>query len=92
MFNGIIESAIIYGFLTIFSFGLWIISILSYRKSKNKKILFVSIVFLLFLLKGVLLSLSIFLIDLQEFLSITFFAVTDLLILIFLFVAVLKKQ
>ena len=92
MFNGVIESAVIYGFLTIFSFGLWIISILSYRKSKNKKILFVSIVFLLFLLKGVLLSLSIFLIDLQEFLSITFFAVTDLLILIFLFVAVLKKQ
>jgi len=92
MFNGVIESAVIYGFLTIFSFGLWIISILSYRKSKNKKILFVSIVFLLFLLKGVLLSLSIFLIDLQEFLSITFFAVLDLLILFLLFVAVLKKQ
>lgn len=92
MFNGVIESAIIYGFLTIFSFGLWIISILSYWKSKNKKILFVSIVFLLFLLKGVLLSLSIFLIDLQEFLSITFFAVADLLILFLLFVAVLKKQ
>lgn len=92
MFNEIIESAVIYGFLTIFSFGLWIISLLSYRKSKNKKILFVSIVFLLFLLKGVLLSLSIFLIDLQEFLSITFFAVFDLLILLLLFVAVLKKQ
>ncbi len=92
MFNGIIESAIIYGFLTIFSFGLWIISILSYRKSKNKKILFVSIVFLLFLLKGIILSISIFLADLQEFLSIAFFAVFDLLILFLLFVAVLKKQ
>ncbi len=92
MLNGIIESAIIYGFLTIFSFGLWIISILSYRKSKNKKILFVSIVFLLFLLKGIILSISIFLADLQEFLSIAFFAVFDLLILFLLFVAVLKKQ
>ena len=92
MFNGVIESAIIYGFLTIFSFGLWIISILSYWKSKNKKILFVSIVFLLFLFKGVLLSLSVFLIDLQEFLSITFLAIFDLLVLFLLFVAVLKKQ
>ncbi len=92
MFNGIIESAIIYGFLTIFSLGLLIISILSYRKSKNKKILFVSIVFLLFLLKGMILSISIFLADLQEFLSIAFFAVFDLLILFLLFIAVLKKQ
>ncbi len=92
MFNGIIESAIIYGFLTIFSLGLLIISILSYWKSKNKKILFVSIVFLLFLLKGMILSISIFLADLQEFLSIAFFAVFDLLILFLLFIAVLKKQ
>jgi len=92
MLNGILESAIIYGFLTIFSFGMWVISIFSYQKSRNKKILFVNIVFLLFLLKGVLLSLSIFLTDLQEFLSISLFAVFDLLILFLLFVAVLKKQ
>lgn len=92
MLNGILENAIVFGFLTIFSFGLLIISILSYKRSKNKKIIFINLVFILFLLKGILLSLSVFLLDLQDYISITILAILDLLILLLLFFAVLKKQ
>jgi hypothetical protein len=92
MLNETIVNSIIYGFLTVFSFGLWVISILTYQKSKNKKILFVNIVFLLFLLKGLLLSLSIFFSGFLDFLTIPMFAVFDLLILVLLFIAVLKTR
>lgn len=92
MLNEIIVNSIIYGFLTVFSFGLWAISIFTYQKSKNKKILFVNIVFLVFLIKGILLSLSIFLSDFLDFLSIPMLAVFDLFILVLLFIAVLKTQ
>jgi len=92
MLNETLINSIIYGFLTVFSFGLWTISVLTYQKSKNKKILFVNIVFLFFLIKGLLLSLSIFSNELIDFLSIPLFAVFDLLILFLLFMAVLKTQ
>lgn len=92
MLNGILENTIIYGFLTIFSFGLWIISIFSYRKSRNKKIIFVNIVFLIFLIKGVLLSLSVFNSEIFEPLSIPLLAVFDLIIICLLLIAILKKQ
>jgi len=58
---GLMESIIIYAFITIFSIGLFCVSLLSFNKSKNKKLLFVSIVFFLFFIKGVILSLSLFL-------------------------------
>ena len=90
MLDGALETTIIYGFLTVFSIGLMVISILSYRKSRNKKILFVSLIFIMFIIKGVLLSLSLLNPDLQYLISIPFFALLDLLILSFLFIAVLK--
>lgn len=92
MLNGVIESTILYGFLTVFSFALWVISIFSYQKSRNKKIIFVNIVFLIFLIKGVLLSLSIFIPELLGLLSIPLLAVFDLLMLCLLFIAVLRTQ
>lgn len=92
MLDETIVNSIIYGFLTVFSFGLWVISILTYQKSKNKKILFVNIVFLLFFLKGLLLSLSIFFNGFLDFLTIPILAVFDLLILVLLFIAVLKTR
>jgi len=90
MFEGPLETTVIYGFLTVFSGGLLIISILSYQKSQNKKILFISVVFLFFLIKGVLLSASIFIPQFQDYLSIPIMAFIDLLILLLLFFAVLK--
>ncbi len=92
MVNGLLENTIIYGFLTVFSFGLWIISIFSYRKSRNKKIIFVNIVFLIFFIKGVLLSLSIFNSEIFDLISIQMLAIFDLIIICLLFISILKKQ
>ena len=88
---GLMESIIIYGFITIFSIGLFSISILSYYKSKNKKLLFVSTVFLLFFIKGVILSFSLFFSDLNNIITIPILALFDLLVLFLLFIATLKK-
>jgi hypothetical protein len=85
------ESIIIYAFITIFSFGLFSVSILSYKKSKNRKLIFVSTVFLLFFIKGIILSLSLFLPDLNIYITIPILAVFDLLVLFLLFIATLKK-
>ena len=88
---GLMESIIIYGFITIFSIGLFCVSILSFLKSKNKKLLFVSTVFLLFILKGLILSLSLFLSDLNLFVTIPILALFDLIVLFLLFIATLKN-
>ena len=85
------ESIIIYGFITIFSIGLFCVSILSYLKSKNRKLLFVSTVFLLFILKGIILSLSLFLSDLNLFINIEILSIFDLIVLFLLFIATLKN-
>jgi hypothetical protein len=88
---GLMESIIIYGFITVFSIGLFSVSILSYYKSKNKKLLFVSTVFLLFFIKGVVLSLSLFFSDLNNIITIPILAFFDLIVLFLLFIATLKK-
>ena len=86
-----IENSIIFGFLTIFSLGMFIVSILSYKRSKNTKILFVTVVFFVFFLKGILLSLSIFIIEISDLITIPFLGLFDLLMILMLFMATLKK-
>lgn len=81
----------IVGITTVFSLGLVIISMISYRKSKNKKILFVSIVLLLFFIKNLLLSFFLFTGQIQNDFTILALELFDLLILVFLFIAVLTK-
>ena len=88
---GLMESIIIYAFITIFSIGLFCVSLLSFNKSKNKKLLFVSIVFFLFFIKGVILSLSLFLPEVNMNVTIPILSVFDLLVLALLFIATLKK-
>jgi len=83
---------IIVGITTIFSLGLFIISLNSYRKSKNKKIFFVSIVLLLFFIKNTLLSFLLFTAQIQNNITLLALELFDLLILVFLFIAVLSKQ
>ena len=75
--------------ITMFSLGLLIISIISYLKYRNKKLLLVSIAFLFFLLKGIVLTSYVFF---EEFtLFIFFFSVMDLIILVVLFISTLKR-
>ena len=83
------ENIIISACVTIFSLGLLIISLASYLKYKNLKLLFVSLVFLLFLIKGILLSINVFF---EELAGLNlYFIIFDLVILIFLFIATLKR-
>jgi hypothetical protein len=86
-----IETSLIYGFITIFSLGMLLLSILSYKRSKNFKILFVAMVFFLFFIKGFLLSLSLFITEINDIVSIQFLGVFDLLMIVLLFIATLKK-
>ena len=84
-----IEGILLSASITIFSLGLFIISLVSYVKYKNKKLLFVSIAFFIFLVKGIMMSANVFF---EEFTMTMFFlGVFDLLILILLFVATLKR-
>lgn len=77
--------------VTVFSLGLLIISLISYNRSKNLKLLFVSLVFLILLIRGFLLSFNLFTEDFGTFVTMPFAGFLDLLILIFLFIATLKR-
>ena len=80
--------------ITIFSLWLLLISLTSYRKFKNPKILFVSLVILVLLVKGILLSLSLFsqeFLWMRSYLFSVYSGLFDLLILIFLFIGALKR-
>ena len=81
----------IVGITTVFSLGLLMISLISYHRSKNKKILFVSLVLLLFFIKNLLLSYFLFTAQIQNNITILALELFDLLILVFLFIAVLTK-
>jgi len=81
----------IVGITTIFSLGLFMISLISYHKSKNKKIFFVSLLLLLFFIKNLLLSFFLFAGQIPNNFTILALEFFDLLILVFLFIAVLTK-
>ena len=86
-----IESIIINACITIFSLGLLIVSLMSYRKYKNAKLLFVSIVFLVFFVKGIVFSLSLFSVQFGDIASNPYIGLFDLTVLVLLFMATLKR-
>jgi len=86
-----IENIILSSSITIIALGMLIVSLLSYRKSKNVKLLFVSSAFIIFFIKGVIQSLSLFCQEIAMLDSNVYMKSLDLIILIFLFVATLKR-
>ena len=86
-----IESIIISAGITILALGMLLVSLLSYRRFKNSKLLFVSGAFLLFFIKGLLLSIELFTSELTWFTSSMYFHAIDVIILILLFTATLKR-
>jgi hypothetical protein len=87
-----IGSIIINACITIFSLGLLIVSLLSYWKYKNVKLVFVSLVFLVLFIKGILLSIGIFYNDeISQIFTSPYIGMFDLIILILLFIATLKR-
>ncbi|KYK22965.1 hypothetical protein AYK25_06915 [Thermoplasmatales archaeon SM1-50] len=79
------------GFTTVFSFGLLLISLNSYRKSRNRKLFFVNLVLLFFFIKTLFVSIMLFVAQIANNSTLFILEVFDLLILIFLFIAVLVK-
>ena len=86
-----IELIIINACITIFSLGMLIVSLLSFNKYKNTKLLLVSIVFLIFFIKGLIFSFSLFYDNINNIISNIYIALFDLSILILLFMATLKR-
>ena len=86
-----IEYIIIGAAISISSLILLITSILSYKKYKNTKLLFIIVVFLFFLIRGVLLSLSIFYEPLKPIATSYYTWLIDLIILNLLYLAALKR-
>lgn len=86
-----IEGIILYAFITIFSFGLLVISAISYYKYKTSKLVFVSFVFLVIFIKSLVLSSTIFNPSSQNILLNPLFSIFDLAVLVLLFLATLKR-
>lgn len=76
--------------MTVLSLGLFILSMLGYLKRKNTKMIFVSLVFLVFLVKGILLSLGIFSSEIIVLNSSFNPWIFDLVVLVLLYVTSLK--
>ena len=74
-----------------FSIGLFVVSLLSYKKYKNLKLLFVSLAFFVFFIKGMLQSISLFYEEITILNSTIYTGFFDLIILILLFIATLKR-
>jgi len=77
--------------ITIFSFNLLLVSLLSYIKFRHTKLLLTGFVFLLFFVKGVVLSLSLFFEQIEAPPSLLYLWLFDLLILVLLYVISLKR-
>ena len=76
--------------MTVLSLGFFILSMLGYLKRKNTKMIFVSLVFLVFLVKGILLSLGIFSSEIIVLNSSFNPWIFDLVVLVLLYVTSLK--
>ena len=87
----LVEEIVLSACITIFALGLLVVSLLSFKKYKNLKLLFVSIVFLVFLIKGLLLSLSLFYGQFDIVHNSPYSELFDLIILVVLFAATLKR-
>jgi len=77
--------------VTVFSLGLLCISLFSYHRTKNLKLVFVSLVFFVFLIRGILLSISVFNNKYESLISMPYVGLIDLTMLILLFIATLKR-
>lgn len=86
-----IQQLLIGPFLIVFAIGMLITTILSYLRSKNTKLIFVSIIFTIFFIRGLIIVFDTFIEIDMKFLSNTTFGLFDLIILFMLFFATLKR-
>jgi hypothetical protein len=77
--------------ITIFSLALLVISLLSYWKYRNIKLVFISLIVLVFFIRGIFLSLGLFNDQVLALTSRSSFWLFDLLILVLLYITALKR-
>lgn len=77
--------------ITILSFNLLVISLFSYWKYRNIKLGLMSIVFLLFFIRGLHFSFDVFAGRVVDINSIIYLWIFDLIILVFLYITSLKR-
>ena len=86
-----IELILLSAGITIFSLNLLIVSLFSYKKYRNTKLLFISVVFLLFFLRGIIFSADAILGKTMDLVSLVYLLVFDLAILVLLYLTSLKR-
>lgn len=77
-------------FITVLSLVLTIISFLSYRKKGMRKLLYISIAFLLFFIQGLVLSAALFISSVKDNLLL-YICILNTAILLILYLSVIKK-
>lgn len=83
---------IIVAWITVFALAITIISAFSYRRSKSRKVLFVTCAFGLFFLKGLILSVGLLQTQI-DWKSLTIYGlILDTIILILLFAAIILRK
>jgi len=89
MENGII---FLFGLITALSFMLLLVTSLSYRKYKNKKLLFIFLVILVLFIRGLLLSLGLFYENIAQLTSSGYIWIVDVIVLVLLYIAYTLKR
>ena len=84
-------SIILNSCITVLALSLFVISLGSYQKHKSQKLLFLSSVFFIFFIKGVIMSLAQFVDELMFLQCSPYLVCFDLLMLVILFTATLKR-
>ena len=77
--------------ITVFSLGMFLVSLISFRTYKNVKLLFVCVAFFVFFIKGIVQSMSLFSSEVTFMRPDFFSGLFDMVILILLFMATLKR-
>lgn len=85
-----IESIFINACITILSLSVLILSYSSYKNFKNVKLVFVTSAFSIFFIKGLLLSIGLFVEELKPIVSSPYFGLFDVIILSLFFLSTLK--
>jgi len=82
---------LIISFIIVISFSLFVLSILSFKKSRSIKMLLISIVFLVFFIKVIIYNVSLYFSNINIFDSITNMWIFDLAVLLLLYIASMKR-
>jgi uncharacterized membrane protein len=77
--------------IMIFAFILLIVSIVAYQRTKNKRVLIVSVAFVIFFVKGIILTIGLLDPSIEDLYSSGLGDLLDVLILVLLATTILKK-